>query len=230
MTGVHATKVAHHFYLPKGPFPVSDSSSCDPVYQAILKSHHYPSRKNDEYQGAVRFTTHIQQIYLRSFPQAYGVSGAITDPVQVAYTCGSNCPTSTTKDYTPLIVGLVVGLGGGLILLAAMATVLVKRRMKRSNFSDAYLVPSALAGQDVDQYGGLSEAAERGAVRSEEGKASVEATAMDVGAKSAPSQAAEDPTISHKAATVLDVSAPEEVALVDGEVVRDKAELRKEEK
>lgn len=166
-------------------------------------------------------------MHLHSCPQAYGVSSATSAPVQVAYACGANCPASTTKNYTPLIVGLVVGLAGGLTLLAALAIVLVRRRVKRSHFSDVYLVPSALTVQDVDQNDEMSEAAERGAVKSADGKASSLDKAVAAG--SAPPQAAEDPMTSDKAATSLDVRAPEEVVLVDGEVGRAKVALKKDE-
>lgn len=66
------------------------------------------------------------------YPKAFNVTGASNVILAVGYTCtGSDCPstaTATEKDHKPLIVGLVVGVGGGLVVLGAVALLLMRSR------------------------------------------------------------------------------------------------------
>jgi len=56
-------------------------------------------------------------------------SPTISNPVEVTSTTSSS--SSKKKNNTPLIVGLVVGLGGGLILIAVCAFVIMSRRSNK---------------------------------------------------------------------------------------------------
>lgn len=96
---------------------------------------------------------HISYLQL-SLPalQEYGISAATSDSDSVTYTCSINCPESPSVNKTPLIVGLVVGLGGGLILIAILATMLIRRHLS-IRARAKYLVPSASVVRDLQQYG-----------------------------------------------------------------------------
>lgn len=74
--------------------------------------------------------------------QAFGVTGATSDSIQVSYACGTNCPSTEAVDHTPLIVGLVVGLGGGLILILVVTALLVRRRIVTKRAS--YMIPNPM--------------------------------------------------------------------------------------
>ncbi|MEW5307283.1 MAG: hypothetical protein WDW36_009690 [Sanguina aurantia] len=70
-------------------------------------------------------------LFPTSFTSAFNVTGASNVIFAVGYACtGSGCPTTAAKqDDKPLIIGLVVGIGGGLIvIIGVVAFVLVRRR------------------------------------------------------------------------------------------------------
>lgn len=102
--------------------------------------------------------------------------------------------------------------------MAALATIVVRGHLRRKENSQVYLVSGAAASGDLDRYGMLSEAAERGVARSEETK--VSSAAMGAAAKSEPAHEAEDPGVPEtcKAATLLEVNKLDE-AVVLNEVV-----------
>lgn len=61
--------------------------------------------------------------------------GASNVILSVGYVCGSSCNSDATN-YTPLIIGLTVGIGGGLIAIAILVIVLLRRRAaKRKNLT-----------------------------------------------------------------------------------------------
>lgn len=72
-------------------------------------------------------------------PQAFGLTDASSGSIQVSYSCGVDCPIPSVNDI-PLIVGLVVGLGGGLILIIVVAAVLVRRGILDKQAS--YMIPT----------------------------------------------------------------------------------------
>lgn len=69
--------------------------------------------------------------------QAFAVSGAASGQAQVVYSCYQNCPSSP-KDFTSIIVGVVVGLGGGLMLLGGLLFFYLHHKRKAAK--EKYLV------------------------------------------------------------------------------------------
>lgn len=100
----------------------------------------------------------VNHIHSRSSPtipnaaQEYGITAASSDSDSVVYTCSINCPAPAAVNHTPLIVGLVVGLGGGLILIAILATFFVRRQLHMTARTK-YLAPNASVVQDAEQPG-----------------------------------------------------------------------------
>ncbi|MEW5311211.1 MAG: hypothetical protein WDW38_002945 [Sanguina aurantia] len=83
------------------------------------------------------FGTNFVAIFPSSFIQAFGVSGAASGQAQVVYSCYQNCPSSP-KDFTSIIVGVVVGLGGGLLLLGGLLFFYLHHKRKAAK--EKYLI------------------------------------------------------------------------------------------